>query len=79
MHVRNSSIFFGSCAGQELFDAAVDNLIGVLEGARERVIAVEGCGEEAFARAVEGLREWRRLDDAALWYAADWAEGSRPA
>jgi SAM-dependent methyltransferase len=74
---RNSCLFFGSCAGQPLFDSAVRNLIGVLEGARDLILEGRAFSVGEFDRAMRALTEWSMLPDASLSYAIDWAEGVR--
>ena len=74
--VRNTWVFFGDCAGGAHFDLLVDNLVGVLQGAREAVLAAH-LDLELFEQALSAVREWGRRPDAALWYAVSWAEGVR--
>lgn len=74
--VRNDWIFFGSCAGAADFDLVLDNLAGILRGARDTIAEVLSVEHQD-----EGLAElagWRARDDAALWFALCWAEGRRP-
>jgi SAM-dependent methyltransferase len=77
VRVRNSCLFFGSCAGQPLFDSAVRNLIGVLEGARDPILEGGALSVAEFDRAMRELAAWSALPDASLSYAIDWAEGVR--
>jgi len=75
---RITQLFYGACAGSEPFHGVVDNLIGVLEGARETVLS---CGEISagdYDTALDNFRSFRELPDAALWYAINWAEGRVP-
>jgi SAM-dependent methyltransferase len=74
---RNTWVFFGSCAGHPAFDTVAVNLIDILEGARETILAPGFFDAEAFRQAVEALQAWRRRPDAAFWYAICWAEGAR--
>ena len=74
--VRNSWVFFGDCAGGAHFDLLVDNLIGVLRGAREGILAAH-LDPVLFDQGLLALREWGGRADAALWYAMAWAEGLR--
>lgn len=74
--IRNTCLFFGSCAGSPTFPAAVNNLTGVLEGARDDLVA-GAVTPDRLEDALAGLREWAARPDAALWYTADWAEGTR--
>jgi SAM-dependent methyltransferase len=72
--VRNTWVFFGDCAGGAHFDLLVDNLVGVLDGAREAVLAAH-LDPALFEQGLGAVREWGRRPDAALWYAVAWAEG----
>lgn len=76
--VRNTGIFFGSCAGNEAFDAMVDNVTGVIQSAREEMIASELLDKITFEQGIAALDRWRKLPDAALWYTLCWAEGKSP-
>ncbi len=73
--IRNTCIFFGGCSGQPTFHPLVDNMIGVLEGARETVISEKLIDEGSFNDAIVSLRKWKLQDSAALWYPVCWAEG----
>jgi SAM-dependent methyltransferase len=75
--VRNTFIFFGSCAGEPLFAPYVENLIGVIGGARTTVIEAKLLDAAAFDAAIANVREWSRDAAATLWYAVSWAEGRR--
>jgi SAM-dependent methyltransferase len=73
--VRNTWIFFGSCAGHPDFPAYVENLAGILEGAREPILSGGLLMEHALDGALATLREWGSRPDAAMWFAMAWAEG----
>lgn len=73
--IRNSLVFFGGCAGQEIFPYVAENLIGLLAGAREIILKENLLDSFTFERALEGLQDWKTLPDAALWYGVCWAEG----
>jgi SAM-dependent methyltransferase len=75
--VRNTWVFFGSCAGERHFAGYVENLVGVVAGAREQVVGAGLPGADEFDGAIDNLREWGRRTDAAIWYAMAWAEGRR--
>lgn len=75
--LRNTFIFFGSCAGEPHFAHYVENLIGVINGARTTVVEAELLNAAAFDAAIVALREWSRDATATLWYAVSWAEGRR--
>jgi SAM-dependent methyltransferase len=75
--VRNQWLFFGSCSGQSDFSTYVENLAGVLESAREAILAAELLEKLFLDGTIGELRQWSRRPDAALWYAVCWTEGIR--
>ncbi len=75
--VRNTFVFFGSCAGAPHFAHYVENLIGVINGARTTVVEAGLLDATHFDSASAALRAWSRTSTAALWYAVSWAEGRR--
>lgn len=77
--VRNTWLFFGSCAGNPKFDLFVNNLVGVIEGSRELVVSGGLLDRAGFDDAVAAIRTWNRRPDAAIWYAYAWAEGMKEA
>jgi len=72
------SLPFGACVGQPEFDALVDNLAAILQGARAEVVSLGLSDDAALDRALDSLRAWRSRPDVALWYSRCWAEGTRP-
>jgi ubiquinone/menaquinone biosynthesis C-methylase UbiE len=77
--VRNAWPFFGACAGQpELLLGFVDNVVRILEGVREPILALGQYDDESFATCLHAVRHWANRPDAAFWYAVSWAEGRRP-
>lgn len=75
---RNSLVFFGSCAGEPHFPHYVENLIGVINGARETVVEAGLLDAASFDAAIAALGEWSQGAAATIWYAVAWAEGRRP-
>jgi len=75
--VRNTWIFFGSCSGDERFNIYVDNLIGVIAGAKEQMVRQGLFEEKRFDQVIAFFKSWRKQPDASLWYAVSWAEGVR--
>lgn len=75
--VRNTFVFFGSCAGDPRFSLYVENLIGVIAGARTTVVKAGLLDPAAFDTAIAAVRAWSRDAAATLWYAVSWAEGRR--
>jgi len=73
--VRNTWLFFGSCAGDKHFPVYVDNLIGVIVGAKKQMLQQGLFSKEEFVKIIDSFQDWRQKPDAALWYAASWAEG----
>ena len=74
----NTYVFFGACAGSPHFRGLIDNLHGVLLGARDTVVEQNLCDPDYYDAALPSLLEWSHRPDAAFWYAIYWAEGTRP-
>lgn len=74
-NIRNTFIFFGDCSGNPTFEAFVDNIIGVINSAKEVILINKLLAEVIFDQAIEALNLWKKRPDAALWYAMHWAEG----
>jgi SAM-dependent methyltransferase len=75
---RNTWIFFGSCAGRGDFAGFVENILRILEGAREPVLSQGLLDPGSFDAALLALESWGKRPDAAFWFAICWAEGTRP-
>jgi SAM-dependent methyltransferase len=75
---RNTWIFFGGCAGMEIFEVLARNLAGVVRSARETIINMSLFDPQAFDDVMEQYDAWSRRPDAAIWFAVAWAEGARP-
>lgn len=75
---RNTWIPYVSCAGNPLFGAYAENLVKVIVGARDAVLAT-GMTAAAFDAAVAALETWRSRPDATIWYGLCWAAARRPA
>jgi len=76
--VRNSWVFFGSCAGEAIWLTVIENCAVILDGAREAMLRIPDVSESMIDQAIQSLREWSTRPDAALWYAIALAEGVRP-
>ena len=75
---RNTWIFFGGCAGMEIFDVLAANMAGVIRSAKESIINMALFERQDFDNVMEQYEIWSRRPDAALWFAVAWAEGARP-
>lgn len=75
--VRNTQVFYGACAGSPEFSGIVENLGGVLEGARSTVISAQLINDSDYDRAITNLRSFQNARDAAVWYGINWAEGRK--
>ncbi len=73
--VRNTWIFFGTCAGQDNFDDLVENLIFILKGARSCLLEQRLLADTSIDEGLRNLQEWKSRNDAALWYAICYSEG----
>jgi SAM-dependent methyltransferase len=76
--VRCTQIFFGACAGEPAFASLIENMAGLLAGAREPIVEGGLLGAAELDGALSALRAWAARPDAALWYGIFWAEGVRP-
>jgi SAM-dependent methyltransferase len=77
--VRNAWPFFGACAGQrELLEGHVRNLVRILDGVRQPILALREFDAAAFDACLVSLKRWAKRADAAFWYAVSYAEGRRP-
>ena len=74
---RNAWLFFGGCAGDGRIDLFVRNLVDLLEGAREAILAAGPVDRARFDAAIAATRAWGERPDAAFWFARCWAEGVR--
>lgn len=73
--VRNTWIFFGGCAGMEIFDTLSRNMAGVVQTAREAILAMNLFDANDFDTVMRHYEEWRARPDAALWFSMAYAEG----
>jgi ubiquinone/menaquinone biosynthesis C-methylase UbiE len=76
---RATSIFFGACAGSADFELHAGNLAALMTGARASIEAPGGLDARAFDAGLAALAAWRKLPDAAIWYAVTFAEGVKAA
>lgn len=75
--VRSTLVNFGGCAGEASFPGLIENMSGLLAGARGPVVEGGLLGAAEFDGALEALRAWALRPDAAFWYGIFWAEGVR--
>ncbi|MGH8034152.1 MAG: class I SAM-dependent methyltransferase [Lysobacterales bacterium] len=75
--IRIDQLFYGACAGMESFTGVVDNLIGVLQGARFTVLSAGEISKKDYDAALRSLRRFRDVPNAAVWYVVNLAEGKR--
>jgi len=73
--VRNTVIFFGGCAGMEIFPILAANMAGVIRSAKETILSMNLFDERAFDTVMREYDEWARRPDAAIWFTMPWAEG----
>jgi len=75
--VRNTWIFFGGCAGMEIFPTLAANMRGVVLSARETILSMGLFEEKAFDIVMSEAEVWAARPDAAIWFSMAWAEGRR--
>ncbi len=78
IHIEPQLIFFGGSAEQPLFPIVADNILGILVGSRELMIAEGLISAALFDECIRLLQDWRELPDAVLWYGLNYAEGRKP-
>jgi len=72
---RNTIIFFGGCAGMEIFDVLTANMIGVVKTARETILSMSLYDPDLLDVTLRAYESWARRPDAAIWFGMSWAEG----
>jgi hypothetical protein len=75
--MTTNSIYFGGCAGQPDFEDLMLNLASII-GQAIADIAETGICAETVKLTLDGLAQWRKRPDAALWYGIPSAEGIVP-
>jgi hypothetical protein len=75
---RTTFLFFGGCAGSWELATMVENIVGIFDGARDRLLEASRIERADYDAAIDALRAWSRRPDAALWYPLCWCEGVRP-
>ena len=69
---------FGACAGETMFPSYVTNLIGVLDGARDAILATGNVTAAKFQDVRLAIQDWGQLPEAAIWYTMSMAEARKP-
>lgn len=75
--IDNTLVFFGGNAYQPIFPFVADNLEGILFSAKNLIVEQGLMDTESFDRSMDGIRHWKTLPDAALWYGICWVEGTK--
>lgn len=75
---RSTAIWFGTSAGEPMFRTWVENLIGILNGARDAILAENALSGGELDATLAALSEWVQRPDAAAWYFMAFVEGVRP-
>lgn len=73
--INNDFIFFGCTSSDPLFTGFVENIIGILEGSRELMQEHQLIDARSLDQGIENLDQWKKLPDAAIWYAVNLAQG----
>ncbi len=76
--LRNTTLFFGACAGHADFHPLVTNMLRILEGARPTIVQHGPLDDEHVRAGIDSLRAWSTRPDAALWFVICWAEAVAP-
>lgn len=73
--IRQDTIFFGSWRGDSRFQMYVDNIAGILNGARPVLEKHNLLSTQDTDQALAAFESWSRRDDAAIWYPLNVAIG----
>ncbi len=73
--LRNGFSFFGACRGMEEFDGFVENLIGIIEGARGPILQTSMVSDTEIDKVFHRIRTWSHREDASIWYPVYYALG----
>lgn len=69
---------YGECAGSELFGVLTENMLGVIEGARETIAKHSEVSAAEVDAAASDYRRWQKHPAAVMWYAICYAEARKP-
>ncbi len=75
--LRNGGVWFGDCAGSATWNASLENVVGIIRGAKDLIIRENLLDERMFELYLDSYLQWGKLPDAAMWYTVNWAEGVR--
>jgi len=59
------------------FPTLVENFLGLLEGAREKILSAGLLERAAFEEGCSAISAWGRRPDSAMWFGMCWADGIR--
>lgn len=65
---------FGATRSEKEFAHYALNLIGILVGAKKEISVIGNLDSHSFDQLIEEIKSWSQLEDATLWYTANWAE-----
>jgi len=71
--------FFGGCHGAPMFEELVANFIGIIDGARDKLVTDTDVEDASLDSGFQAFLDWSRRPDASMWYGTFWAEGIKPA
>lgn len=75
--IEVNSLFYGATAGQPIFEAVVDNLLGVIGGTMDRLIQAAVASQLEFDQMLLEVADWRRQPAATVWYSLPYCVGVR--
>ena len=75
--VQMGVTFFGCWAGDQRFPMYVENLRGILVGARDLMLEHNLVNEREFDTGMRDFERWSEKGDAAIWYPLNYAIGKK--
>ncbi len=76
--LSTGSIHYGASKDEPLFDLVVDNLIGVIAGTADSLIAAGKIAKLEYENSLSAIGSWREIDSATVWYSLPFAIGVKP-
>ncbi len=75
---RVGSLFYGAVFGQPLFEPVVDNLLGVISSAIDRLDQAGALTHSQWQCALESAARWRTNEYSTVWYSLPFVQGIKP-
>ena len=75
--VSVDTLFFGATQGEPLFELVVDNIIRVIDSARQLMISKSFADDSDFDLASKAAANWRQSKNATVWYSLPYTTATK--